>query len=114
MPSRLPQCLLASLFAGPALAVCPGADPSNLRSVEFIGMPPPATSAEKADAYSSAVMRATCAGGETTDYPLRYHEIFATTDRVGASVVGGLFNAAGEPLTDNDGQMASDAPTAPP
>lgn len=62
MPSRLPQCLLASLFAGPALAVCPGADPSNLTSVEFIGMPPPATSAEKADAYSSAVMRATCAG----------------------------------------------------
>ncbi|MCG6897416.1 MAG: DUF839 domain-containing protein [Thiocapsa sp.] len=102
--------VVASLLAAPALSDCPAGGASTLISVEFIGMAAPATSDEKADAYSRAVMRATCSDGTTTDYPLRYHQIFATSDRVGPNMVGGLFNSAGGALTDNDGQMASDAP----
>ena len=101
--------IFAPMVATTALAGCPEG-PEGFKSVEFIGMAAPATSSEKADAYSSAVMRATCADGTTRDYPLQYHQIFGTTDRVGPNMVGGLFNSNGMPLTDNDGQMASDAP----
>ncbi len=102
--------ILASLLAAAAQADCPAPGGASLTSVELIGMEAPSTSAEKADVYSNAVMRATCTDGTTTDYPLRYHQLFATSDRVGPNMVGGLFDVKGAPLTDNDGQMASDAP----
>jgi uncharacterized protein len=77
---------------------------------ELIGMPAPATADEKAGVYTRAGMRVTCSDGRTTEYPHQYHRIFATTDRIGESVVGGLFDAAGRALTDRDCQLASDSP----
>ncbi len=103
-----PTLVVASLSSVPVAAVCPGgAAPTK---VEFTGMPAPATADEKADIYTRAVLQMTCADGQTTAVPLSYHQIFATTDRVGDAVVGGLFTAAGAPLTDRDGQLASDSP----
>lgn len=106
----LALCLaFASSLAPPAQAACPsGSSPST--GVEFIGMPAPVTADEKADAYTRATLRMTCSDGRTTEYPLQYHLIFVTTDRVGGAMVGGLSNAAGAALTDRDGQMASDSP----
>ena len=99
---------LAVVCATPANAVCPGNTPPT--KWEFVGMPAPATPAEKADVYTRASLQVTCDDGSTTEYPLRYHQIFATSDRVGDAVVGGLFDAAGAALSDRSGQLASDAP----
>ena len=72
-------------------------------------MAAPGTVDQKADIYSEARAVYTFESGRTEEYPLQYHKIFDTTTTVGGNVVGGLFSAFG-PLTDNDGQMASDAP----
>lgn len=105
---RLSALALVPLCVSPVLAVCPdGAPPVH---VEFAGMPAPVSADEKADVYSRASLRMTCADGRTREVPLRYHRIFATGDRLGASVVGGLFDAAARPLTDRDGPLASDSP----
>jgi hypothetical protein len=95
--------------ATPAQADCRSGS-SPLAGVEFTGMPAPATADEKADGYTRATLGMTCSDGQTTEYGLQYHPISATTNRVGEAVVGGLFNAAGEALTDRDGQLASDSP----
>jgi secreted PhoX family phosphatase len=100
---------LASLLAAPATATCPRGAATPAR-VDFVGMPAPATADEKADVYTRATLRMTCSDGTAAEYPLRYHQIFATTDHIGEAVVGGLFNATGAPLADREGQMASDSP----
>ncbi|EGV17072.1 PhoX family protein [Thiocapsa marina] len=100
---------LASIVAAPVSGACPDGSSVPTR-VDFIGMPPPVTAAEKADVYTRATMRMTCSDGVSSEHPLVYRSIFATTDRVGDSVVGGLWNAAGEPITDRDGPLASDSP----
>lgn len=80
-----------------------------LKSVEFIGMPAPATADEKSDIYTAARLRVTDKSGETKTYALKYHQLMGTTDTVRGKVVGGLFDVNGDPLTDEYGQMASDA-----
>ncbi len=89
-----------------------GCDDSGKKvtSVEFIGMDAPATAEQKADMYSAAKVKFNYDDGTSKTYDLAYHKLFNTTDVVGGNVVGGLFNSAGGALTDNDGQMASDAP----
>jgi secreted PhoX family phosphatase len=99
---------VAALCPWSVFATCPGN--ATLSSVEFIGMAAPATADEKADAYTQAKARMTCSDGSTSELPLRYHAIFTTADRVGDAVVGGLLDASGKPLTDRDGQLASDGP----
>ncbi|MHB1400282.1 MAG: PhoX family protein [Trichloromonadaceae bacterium] len=83
---------------------------SNLRSVEFIGMPAPATAQEKADIYTKAQMKITDQRGKTQTIELKYHQLMATTDMIQGKVVGGLYDSFDAPLTDMDGQLASDAP----
>ena len=109
-PMRLTAISIAvvSLCPFSVCAACPGT--ATLSSLEFVGMAPPATAHEKADTYTRAKARMTCSDGSTSEMPLRYHAIFATTDRVADAVVGGLFDASGKPLTDRDGQLASDGP----
>jgi secreted PhoX family phosphatase len=85
-------------------------DNKKVVSVEFIAMDAPATAAQKADMYSGAKVKYTYDDGSTVTYDLAYHKLFDTTDVVGGNVVGGLFNSLGVALSDNDGQMASDAP----
>jgi uncharacterized protein len=83
---------------------------TKISAVEFIGMEPPATAEDKADMYTKAKMKVTFSNGAVATYDLKYHKLFDTTDLVGGNMVGGLFNAASAPLTDNAGQMASDSP----
>lgn len=89
-----------------------GADAGQpkLRSVEFIGMPAPATTQEKADIYTKAQMKITDQRGKTQIIDLKYHQLMATTDMIKGKVVGGLYDSFESPLTDRDGQLASDAP----
>lgn len=83
---------------------------ASVKSVEFIGMSAPATADEKADIYTKAKVKYTYANGKTETFDLKYHQLMATTEMIKNQMVGGLFDANNMPLTDNDGQMASDAP----
>jgi secreted PhoX family phosphatase len=78
--------------------------------VEFLAMDPPATSAEKADIYTKAKIKYTYGNGTSRTFDLNYHQLMATTEQVNGKVVGGLFDSTDSPLTDLDGQIASDAP----
>ncbi len=81
-----------------------------IERVEFIGMDAPASVDEKADVYTAAKMKVSYRNGKTRTYDLKYHQLMGTTDIVGGELVGGLHDVNGAPLTDDDGQMASDAP----
>ncbi len=107
--------LALSLGVGGAAAVqAGGASPllpaANVKSVEFIGMDAPSSSAEKADIYTRAKVKYTYMNGTTRIYDLKYHQLMATTQTINGKVVGGLYNVNNVPITDLDGQMASDAP----
>ena len=78
--------------------------------VEFIGMDAPSTAVEKADVYTKAKIKYTYRNGSSRTFDLKYHQLMATTEKVNGKVVGGLFDSSDAPLTDNDGQMASDGP----
>ena len=94
-----------------SLAACNSDDDSrSLSSVEFIGMPAPATAAQKADAYSTAKIKYNYSDGSNETLDLAYHKIFLTTDMIGGSMVGGLYDSNDRALTDNDGPMAADGP----
>ncbi len=94
-----------------SLAACNSDDDSrSLSSVEFIGMPAPATAAQKADAYSTAKIKYNYSDGSSATLDLAYHKIFLTTDMIGGSMVGGLYDSSDRALTDNDGPMAADGP----
>ena len=108
---RMGVALLLAVGAAVSLqAVQPGPAESPVVSVEFIGMPAPATREEQASVYTGAQVQVTYRNGQTRLYGLDYHELMGTGDVVGGSLVGGLRNAAGEPLEDQYGQLASDAP----
>jgi hypothetical protein len=85
----------------------------ELRSVEFSGMKAPSSAEQKADIYTDAKVKYTYVndGKKIVEhvYDLRYHQLMGTTDSVNGRIVGGLYDVEGQPLTDNDGQMASDA-----
>jgi len=81
-----------------------------VRSVEFVGMPAPATPAEKADVYTTAQVVVTYRNGKTRTYDLKYHQLMATSDVINGKVVGGLYDAYDNPITDALGQINSDAP----
>ena len=55
-------------------------------------------------------MKVTDKQGKTKTYDLKYHQLMATTEAIKGEVVGGLYDVHDAPLTDSDGQMASDAP----
>lgn len=97
---------LGSILATPVFAGCPGGP----ISADFLGMDPPSSAEEKADVYTRARLRMTCGNGSVEEHALRYHQLFATTDRVGDGIVGVLLDSAGKPLQDRDGPMASDGP----
>lgn len=81
-----------------------------VKSIEFVGMPAPATPDQKASVYSAAKAKLTYQGGGTETVDLAYHQLMATGEKVNGKVVGGLFDAAGKPLMDAMGQIASDGP----
>jgi secreted PhoX family phosphatase len=81
----------------------------RIQSVEFIGMQAPDTVKKKSDIYTTAKLKVTYKRGGTKIYDLKYHQLMGTTDTIKRKVVGGLFDVNGDPLTDEYGQMASDA-----
>jgi hypothetical protein len=101
---------IAAVFSVSLAACNSDGDSRSLSSVEFVGMPAPATAAEKADAYSTAKIKYIYSDGNSETFDLVYKKLFDTTDVVGGAVVGGLYDVNDRPLTDNDGQLASDAP----
>ncbi len=81
-----------------------------VRSVEFIGMQPPSSPEQKASIYTAAKAKVTYVNGRSETLDLAYHQLMATGEKVNGKVVGGLIDAAGKPLLDDKGQIASDAP----
>lgn len=81
-----------------------------IKSVEFIGMDAPSTTEQKADIYSDARMVVTYSDGSIKIIEMAYNKLFDTTDSLAGNLIGGLFDHLDAALTDNDGQMASDAP----
>ncbi|MDO5652531.1 MAG: alkaline phosphatase [Brachymonas sp.] len=109
--SRHIAVALGAISASTAVLAAPAAkQPSAIASVEFVGMAAPSTAEQKASAYSDAKMVVRHKNGRSSEHALQYHQLFATGDKVGNNVVGGIFDAKGQPITDNDGQMAYDAP----
>lgn len=60
--------------------------------------------------YTKAKVRYEFRFGRSVTFDLKYHQLMATTDRIKGGLVGGLFDSNDTPLTDSDGQIASDAP----
>ncbi|MEI2774674.1 MAG: alkaline phosphatase PhoX [Tetrasphaera sp.] len=100
-PAGISQGAGASQSAGPT---------ERVRSVEFVGMAPPATPRQKASVYTTAKVKVTYATGTTRTYTLAYNQLMATGQRIGGKVVGGLFDSRNKPLMDAKGQIASTAP----
>ncbi|MCU0252830.1 MAG: PhoX family protein [Vicinamibacterales bacterium] len=106
-----PLSAAIAAVAALSLAACNSDDdPRSISSVEFIGMPAPATAAQKADAYSTAKIKYNYSNGSSETIDLAYHRIFLTTDMIGGSMVGGLYDSNDRALADNDGPMAADGP----
>lgn len=108
----------AAMAAWAGLAGC-GALPAAQRAgprivrVEFIGMPPPATDAQRAQVSTSATVRLYHADGSVREQPLAYHRLYQTGDwlpgAAGAVVAGGYRDIQGQPLIDNSGAVAGQA-----
>lgn len=83
----------------------------RVSSVEFIGMAPPSTPAQKADIYTNAQVKVTYRNGRVKTYDLKYHRLMATGDEINGKLVGGLYNDSDAPILDTVGaQVNSDAP----
>ncbi|TCS71761.1 hypothetical protein EDC61_108104 [Sulfuritortus calidifontis] len=74
--------------------------------VEFVGMPAPATAAERAAFLSGARVKVRYPDGREVEQALEYVTLFKNTDRVGRNPfpAGALYDVAGQPIPD---------PTAP-
>lgn len=107
--------LALTLGTGGAAAVQADGGPASLpaasvKSVEFIGMPAPASVEEKTDIYTGAKVKYTYRNGMTRIYDLKYHRLMATTEQINGKVVGGFQDVNNSPIMDLNGQLASDAP----
>ena len=69
-------------------------------SVEFIGMDAPSTLEQRASVYSDAMVKIIYRNGRSESQPLEYKQLFATTDVINGNIVGGLYDAVGQPLMD--------------
>jgi len=97
---------VAGVLSGLSLVQCAQAE-LPVKSVEFIGMDPPATLDERTDIYTGAKMKVTYRnhrgqhgkkGTYEKVYDLEYHQLMATTEEVNGKVVGGLFDVNGDPI----------------
>jgi hypothetical protein len=87
---------------------CAESKACKVAAAEFFSMPAPATAEQKADIYTAAQMEVTCENGRSTTYDLVYHTLMNTTEEINGSVVGGLWDAFGDPLRTS---TASSPPT---
>lgn len=72
----------------------------SVKSVEFVGMPAPATAQQMAELYTTASVKVTYSDGSAKTFPLRYNKLFKTTDKVGGTIAGVAVDAKGNPIMD--------------
>ncbi|MGQ9686660.1 MAG: alkaline phosphatase PhoX, partial [Thiobacillaceae bacterium] len=74
----------------------------RLPIVEFIGMPAPATPAERAAFLTSARVKVTYPNGKVVEQPLEYVSLFKNTDIIGNNPypAGTLYDVKGRPIAD--------------
>ena len=95
-------CLFTvSLAYGAGLPSAPLA--AGVKSVEFLGMAAPSTSEERARSYTTASVRVTYRNGNTRDFALSYNVLHYNTDIIGGVTAGMLYDVAGSPLLDVNG-----------
>ena len=97
----------AGSASGAGLAAGPGTARGAVRSIEFIGVPAPTTPEQKTDVYSAAQAKVTYANGSVRTFPLAYHQLMATGEKVTGQSVGGLFDVNDQPIMDANGQITS-------
>ncbi|BBH23185.1 exported alkaline phosphatase [Paenibacillus baekrokdamisoli] len=90
---------------------------ASVQSVEFVGMPAPATTQDMAKIYSSASLKVTYSDNSVKLFPLSYTTMFKTTDSIGGTIAGVSVDAKGKPILDtsvpNDPKpFVSDGPDA--
>ncbi len=86
-------------------------------TVEFIGMPAPATPQERATLLTRARVKVTYPDGQVIEQPLEYVTLFKNTDRIGGNPypAGTLYDVNGQPIpdpTDPDKVLVSETPDA--
>lgn len=106
---RKPLVIALSSALGIAVLSSSACANPTVKSVEFIGMAAPDTADKKADIYTTAQVKYTYTNGKVAIFDLHYHKLMATTKAINGKLVGGLYGANGNALTDKDGPMASDA-----
>ncbi|MFC5407612.1 alkaline phosphatase PhoX [Cohnella soli] len=104
------KALLPVLGFAVLAAAIPGAVSANgekeggkgvsVKSVEFVGMPAPATAVQMADLYTTASIKVTYSDGTVKSFPLSYKKLFKTTDKVGNTIAGVAIDAKGNPIMD--------------
>jgi hypothetical protein len=108
------SALYAALFGTSILVACGGGDDEasapTVVGVEFVGMAAPATAAEKADAYTAAKVVLTYSDQSVKTLDLQYSMLMGTGDVLGGKVVGGIYDANDQPISDASGPLAYDAP----
>jgi secreted PhoX family phosphatase len=72
----------------------------TVKSVEFTGMPAPATAKEMADLYTTASVKVTYSNGSVKHFPLSYQKLFKSTDQVGGMIAGVAVDVKGKPIMD--------------
>jgi hypothetical protein len=72
----------------------------TVKSVEFVGMPAPATAKEMAQLYTTASVKVTYSNGSVKTFPLTYKKLFKSTDKIGGTIAGVAVDSKGNPIMD--------------
>ncbi|SFI42460.1 hypothetical protein SAMN02799624_00955 [Paenibacillus sp. UNC496MF] len=99
--------------AVPAYAASPSK--ATVKSIEFVGMPAPATAKDMARLYTAASLKVTYSDNTVKTYPLAYQKLFKSTETVGNTIAGVSVDSKGNPIMDtsvpnNPVPFVSDAP----
>jgi secreted PhoX family phosphatase len=82
----------------------------TVTSIEFTPTPAPASAAEMATAYTRSSAIVTYAGGARKVFPLSYHTLFRSGERIGPGEAGLVVDAQGRPIAasvaDDKGEQA--------
>ena len=73
---------------------------ASIQSVEFVGMPAPATTQDMAKIYSTASLKVTYSDNSVKMFPLSYTTMFKTTDTIGGTIAGVSVDSKGKPIID--------------
>jgi hypothetical protein len=103
--------------AAPTAGAAAASDGAQVQSVEFVGMPAPATAREMAQIYTAASVKVTYTDGTSKLFPLSYRTLFRSNEQVGGTIAGVATDKNNQPITDasvpNDPvPYVSDAPDA--